>query len=135
MHRQQPSKLQMSALQLADKLSSLADINEAILDPRAGAFIWCLRIHSLPVATYQRPWGQSGGQQGDQRRGQIGDSRRIDFKYALVSYKPDCDCSRRDFNNFDNNRRGGNQAPRGYIQRSQQPARTTDRRPQATANA
>jgi translation initiation factor 3 subunit C len=36
MHRVQPSKLQMAALQLADKLNSLADHNDSILDPRNG---------------------------------------------------------------------------------------------------
>ncbi|VDO48596.1 unnamed protein product [Brugia timori] len=46
MHRVEPSRLQLLALHLTDKLTQLADSNEQILEPRAG------RSYTGPGAWY-----------------------------------------------------------------------------------
>lgn len=73
MHRVEPSRLQLLALHLTDKLAQLADNNEQILEPRAG------RSYTGPSAWYsQRQERTAADQQQRGNRPTFQSDRRID---------------------------------------------------------
>lgn len=87
MHRVEPSRLQMLALQLTEKLNVLAENNEQILDPRSGSQGAALRPSSSnwfaqrQQGAKQQDFGggsgrqQASGRKRDYNRG-FGDSRK-----------------------------------------------------------